>query len=355
MDDPLGNVFPAPESIERERAQDGLLFEIIIDLSTNYSSLLGEIENSIRVRGSIDQKFLYLHPVAAHKWRNLIRCQQYGIYNQCCQALTQFLQSDTWKNKINAGLNTIVNLGVGLGQKDNFILRNFLDYTQGKRPVTCAMLDISLPMLEATISGLQADIARYSNVLKVVAIRTDFLNLSFSSSYYLRQDSNTAYFILGCTFCNVNERDMMASLRAVITSGDLLVIGLELYDSFNQGRSLKRIEGSYNHDSLRELALIPLEMSGYLGTDTDLDNIISVNIVDGRVYSDISDAKTVLINAALSNDRKVLLGSSNRYSREHVINYVRGFGFEWVDSHKSTDNEFYQHLVFEFRDEGQAQ
>ena len=355
MDDLLGNVFPAPESIERERAQDGLLFEIIIDLSTNYSSLLGEIENSIRVRSSIDQKFLYLHPVAAHKWRNLIRCQQYRIYNQCCQALTQFLQSDTWKNKINAGLNTIVNLGVGLGQKDNFILRNFLDYTQGKRPVTCAMLDISLPMLEATISGLQADIAQHENVLKVVAIRTDFLNLRFSSSYYLRQDSNTAYFILGCTFCNVNERDMMASLRAVIKSGDLLVIGLELYDSNDSEKSLNRMREFYDNDPLRELALIPLKMAGHLNADRDPSTQISVDIADGLQHSSIKGARTILINASLSDDREVLLGSSNRYSRDHVINYVRDFGFEWVDSHKSTDNEFYQHLVFEFRDEGQAQ
>ena len=355
MDDPLGNVFAAPESIERERAQDGLLFEIIIDLSTNYSSLLDKIESGIRVRRSIDQKFLYLHPVAANKWRDLIGCQQYGIYNQCCQALRQFLKSETWKKKINKGLNTIVNLGVGLGQKDNFILRNFLEYTQGKRPVTCAMLDISLPMLEATISGLQADIARYSNVLKVVAIRTDFLNLRFSSSYYLRKDSNTAYFILGCTFCNVNERDMMASLMGVIKSGDLLVIGLELYDSNDSENSLERMRKFYDNDPLRELALIPLKMAGHLNADTDPSGQISVEIAHGMQHSSIEDAKTILINASLSNDRTVLLGSSNRYSREQVINYVKGFGFRFVDSHESTDNEFYQHLVFEFKGEGQAQ
>ena len=358
MTNTLDDIFPEDEQSEGRKhtlartAKQGrsLFSEVIVDLSTNYLDMLREIERACEVEGRIDQKFLYLDPIAVKKWKGLIECDDYKTYRDCSSALRKFLSSQVWKDAINNGLNTIVDLGVGAGQKDNNILRSFLQLTKYKKSVSFVLVDTSFPMIETTLEQLRPEITRHSNVVKVVALRTDFLNLKHSSQHYLNETSKSAYFVLGCTFCNVREEMIMLSISGVARPGDLLVLGLELYDEHKKDESLDEIKSSYDHQSLRELAVIPLKMVlDRKESDEDLRQKICVEISEHRSFSDVPKAATIVIRASIPDEVDVVLASSSRYDRAEVIRYVENFGYLFKGSHASNSNRLYEHLVFEYK------
>lgn len=352
LDDIYSNQEEKNENWEVNKQGNNSFGEVIVDLSTNYMDLLKEIEKACEVGGKIDQKFLYIDPIAVKKWKSLIDSDEYATYRECSDALREFLASNIWKEKVQSGLNTIVDLGVGAGQKDNSILKSFINLTNGNNPISFVLIDTSFPMIETTLDQLRPVLKKKNNV-KVISLKTDFLTLKHSSSHYQKKDSKSAYFMLGCTFCNVKESLFMNSMSEVVRNGDLLVLGIELYDEQCKDDSLQKIKNSYNHEALRELALIPLRMVlDRQESDDELKDKIDIDISEDRSHSDVPKAATIVITAFIQNEADIVLASSSRYGKTYLKEYIESYGYTFHSSFASSSNRLYEHLVFKFTGEG---
>ncbi len=335
-----------PKENEIAFNRDKYLDTIILDMSFQHSDFIKEIETSVKAEKNIDQKFLYLDPISVKNWKRLIDSDEYNIYNDCLSALRRTLKSDTWKDYVNSGkINCIVDLGVGAGEKDNLIIKSFIKEASNAKDVQYVLIDTSIPMLEITISQLKPFLKRNRERINFYAVRTDFMKLGLSKDLVRQQKGNVVFFSLGCTFCNIDERQFMKSLGNIILKGDLFVVGVELYNPDEKELSTNSQKESYDNEMLKKLAMIPLKM-----ISDEIDDKIKLSDIDiiksqEQKYSQINNTENIIIKY---KNKEIDLATTSRYNEADFTKFVSSFGYKLKEVAVSGENIFYKHFIFEF-------
>ena len=345
----LDQIYDATKNKDNEIwfPKDLYLDKIILDLSFQHSDLIKEIEDSVKAEKSIDQKFLYLDPISVKNWGALIASEEYIIYGHCLSALRKTLATPTWKESVKSEkINCIVDLGVGAGEKDNLIIKNFIRLTESKKIVQLVIIDTSIPMLELTISQLKQYLKSKKELINFYAVRTDFMKLGRSKEIIRFDKGNVVFFSLGCTFCNLDETQFLTSINNIIRSGDLLVIGVETYEPTRKEESTEEQKQVYNNDALKKLATIPLKMISEEFEDKIALSDIEIVKSNSPKYSHIKNSENIIIK---DKKRDIDLAVTSRYNESDFKEFVESFGFELKDSVEATENSHYKHFIFEYQ------
>src|ERR1700685_3774463 len=168
------------------------------------------------------------YDAGAEDWIETTHSEEYYAFRDCLNAMPILLQSDEWLNNVGR-FNSFVDLGTGGGEKAQAILK-VLQCREAS--VRVLLTDLSDPMLQFSYTEV-VRVARECDTIHRVKINimTSLERLRAAATLHpqLGLPERTLYFLLGCTFANDFENKTMASLKNAFVSGDVLVLGTEMY------------------------------------------------------------------------------------------------------------------------------
>lgn len=299
-----------------------ILTNVIIDTTKSSTLLFDELKICIENEEFIDQQFLYWNVDSVKKWSEIIYSQNYELYNTCLSELHRFLKTDFWKNCLSARkLKTFVNLGVGSGQKDNSIIASMVKHIDDK--INYIPIDISLPMLEDTILSLSTIRQHDKSKVEIIPIKGDFRFLSHFKEY-LNSNPNNAYFFLGSSIGNFEERDITKSLKKVLSKNDIFIVSFELYDEARESEVIDEITQNYNGEVNKAFVWQPLHLYGKKKPDDWSDRF---SIIVSKDYSHIPRSVTFKTNYNDVDFGTITLAISTKYEYKSFCDFFAVNGF----------------------------
>lgn len=148
-----------------------------------------------------------------------------------------------------------ISLGSGDGEKDRVLLDGLL---HAHADLTYYPLDISDTLLVECVRNVQSRALDYAGGLKTKAIIGDFIDLEILRSVYEDRPSPNLFSLLGNTFGNTDEAEIMTALRDSMYPGDFVLVEINC--------DLGEVEedGSFLRDKLTlEYSCAPLSMIGH--------------------------------------------------------------------------------------------
>lgn len=316
---------------------------VYLDPHSTSERLHEQLERSLHAR-NIDQKFLYVDVDSVRQWRALIGSREYKTYEHCAGALKVLLRSEYWKGVMKSGaLDCVVDLGVGAGQKDLEIIESFIRLAPG-RELLFAIIDTSLPMLEATYQHLVPMLKNSGGRITVKPCKADFMDMHpFQTE--IRGQRNTAFFILGNTFANVPENAFMKSVEQASKPGDLLIIGVEFLGAGDGDAKIAQLVKEFDSAGIRGLAVAPIRL---LRQNEDIEKIrkaVTIRQSTPREFSNVGKSLAIVISVRFRGE-EIVVAYSNRYNESEFIEFVEHFGFKHEQTFPSPDNKNYKQVVF---------
>lgn len=148
-----------------------------------------------------------------------------------------------------------ISLGSGDGEKDHVLLDALLG---ADADLTYYPLDISDTLLVECVRNVQARALDYAGGLRTKAIIGDFMDLRILRSVYEDRSSPNLFSLLGNTFGNTDEAEIMTALRDSMYPGDFVLI--EINCDLGEVGS----DGSFLRDELTlRYSCAPLAMIGH--------------------------------------------------------------------------------------------
>lgn len=285
----------------------------------------GQIEQSLAASNSVDQKFLYFDIAAVDKWTKIINADTYGVYHRCFGVCKTLCEKSDWIEILTShDAIRFVDLGVGTGDKDNWLIHNAC---QANDNVELILLDSSFPMLELTIEQLDDDINRFS---KVRAVKGDFYCLRESIQQYLDSDPGTrtrnVFLLLGGTFSNLEEDSFLTEIKKVLCPDDILVLQVECFDDPTPMRNA--LVREYDNPEVKSLAALSVRYIAPELSESEIVKDISVHVTGRRGLSSVPSAMSAEV--CWNQDRRlsIRLVKISRYRKPYLLDFIRNHGFE---------------------------
>lgn len=316
-----------------------------------------ETTRSALRNGRIDQKFHYLSPDAWEIWKGVIDSGSYHQYDECKHALQELCDQELWSGFFASdGADGVVMLGCGAPSKDIAIIDSMLLHTRQAR-LHYALVDFSHYMLIWSFRSVDGRLRNLTEGqrerIDFHLVECDFLKLGGAGHLLRRKQQPVAWFILGGTIGNLNEREFFLSVSNDAEPGDLLVVGCETVGHDANGDKKTYLKKKYNTPELKRFIETPLHAVWRdLRQDENLKhalNRIKVDVVDGEHsgYSVVEGTLTVEMSLTV-NRRKIALLTSSRYDEEHFKRFALHYAFRHALTVSSPINSDYKLFVFRF-------
>lgn len=169
-----------------------------------------------------------------------------------------------------------------------------------------------------------------------------------------RPNAKFAWFMLGCTFGNLDEEKFLSALKRATRAGDLFILGVDVHLNEALDAERKRISAYYASNEIVQFFTSPLReaWSEHHVPTEDIQNSLKsaeFNLVSGVMphHSDVPSSLTLAIVARHRElERTVLV--STRYSKPALIDYIgqERFNFKLVDE-RAAQGCSYNQLIFE--------
>jgi uncharacterized SAM-dependent methyltransferase len=213
---------PNPDVLHR-----GGFTEFIVDslLSHSVSALdmEAEVTNYLQLGASPNLKYNYIGALGAQNWLNLSNDPSYGN-SYLRSALRKFQQDIVEATKLHGQRVDIVSLGPGDGTLDLFLLSGFQNI--------CTIahyypLDLSIELLQFAVSTVVGS-AWINKKFGIKAIHGDFMSLIRYKPIYSFDPAPNFISLIGYTFGNHNEAELLGKIREAMDPGDFLLLDARL-------------------------------------------------------------------------------------------------------------------------------
>jgi len=210
---------------------------------------------------NLDQKDLYTSHESVEKWGEWEKGSEASSGKKGISAFQKFLGKDPWKNKVNK-IDTVIDLGVGSGVKTSDIMHSFRKANISSDKIDLVIVDESEYMLHNASTSIFTSLHEEKYYISINGLNKDFMDLSKSKNAFQGSRAlQSAFFLLGGTFGNINEDNFIKSLTSVMNPGDYFILGVFL-EGDNENESEKydneTIENMFS-PSLRDLGFNLIE------------------------------------------------------------------------------------------------
>ena len=244
---------------------DESLAFFIMDRQIDEKKKLNNLRESV-FKSTFDQIYLYWETSSAERWQKLWKNEKYKLHDISTN-LTRSYFLDMLSDIPNSSYFDFVNLGVGGGKKDTFILESLLQRSKGKK-IRYFPLDNNYSMLSNAIQDVLPLISedQHRN-LELMAILGDFMKIHNYRSIIYNNPTPKIFGLLGSLLGNVNEKRILTSIKSFMREQqDILIIGADLIGN----RSNTELEEPYKQPEVLDLMISPL--IEHLSTDPDPAN-----------------------------------------------------------------------------------
>ena len=289
---------------------------------------------SIHSTEQIDQKYLYWNLDSIKKWSDINFSAQCIIYDICLNNITTLLGSADWIALIRKrNITSFISLGVGIGRKDNIILENLCKNTNDHN-IRYLPVKNSTLMIEDTIRPLGKFLLRNSEKVQLIPIQGELTILNVHKQL-LKSNFGNLYTLLGSNIGDFKEEEVLNSLCSVMSTQDLLIIGVEWISDHITDNHDNSINNQFNRQSVH---------SAKSGMLNDWDSRFRRRIITN--YSDVNSSKTIVQEY---NDPKagyIRLSESTKYKRSNFIEHLKRFRLEKLIEIENQEGN-YSSIVFE--------
>ncbi|MBG52193.1 MAG: hypothetical protein CML99_07215 [Rhodobiaceae bacterium] len=314
-------------------------------------------EDWLRV-GRVDQRYMYLNIDAVQQWKHVIEDPEYRGFSYCHETLEQLLDSSEWLSMLDSEEHCdVVFLGAGTPKKEILVMAA-IQKQQGKsgqRKPNIVLVDGSFYMLIESHDQIRNYLRskKLTNSVEVHTIHADFKNLKSAKHWILSSEENSRriFFVLGGTFGNNDEADLILAVLGVSKPGDLLVLNVELIDEENVEEFQRKLLASYSAAAVKDLVLGPVRSlldSDDVSPDFEhrRDLLVPRITVGGQVPSVIPG--TIAVELSLQVREQVLaLSLSKRYKKTELYKFLKDREFEPVlEPVPHRNQSLHQQMVF---------
>ena len=331
----------------------GYHFIIVTDVGTLKPN--EDIKRDIN-EGNFNQMYLYFSTEAVETWESFVNYGSTRIQREYIEedikTLDSFLDSDYWKKNI-CGIDRVIDLGVGTGEKTMEILKSF---NKGlSKTINFVIVDTSLNMIKNAFKKIQKQQRRYFREINYTldGLNADFMHFSGSEKCFVQGndtidlDNRSAFFILGGTLCNVSISDFLTSLQNICIIGDYLIVGVHTLDN-DDNRAESEIEEEILHTydleklkkifsaSLREINLELKHLSQDFETDVNQNKILNFK-------AKLNDSDNIISD----KDKTHTLIASTRYTIKNIKDIMKNDNFEFKKAIHSSSKKI-AYIAFEY-------
>jgi len=331
----------APRPVTRRRSLGHYTVEAMFEPERPMVEQYAELQRQIE-QGELDQRFLYWELSSALRWQQVSELSNYLTAQRSINLLVSRASEivDHVTRESGSNVFSFINLGVGLGQKDQHLLSHFL--TDASRHVAYFPVDDSFAMMQITIRAVQNLLSAYWERLGAFCIVDDFRNTRFVGEAIDgreqqfcdadgRGESTTRLIgLLGGALGNFLERRILRYMADLMRPGDYALLGVE----FIAGRSEKELIGNYDDSLNRRFIYGPVGDSR--NWPADWEARVRYSCRHDPQFSEIRDSATV-IGEAQDNGGSIHLFSATKYERESLEAYLIAHGFEIVRAWMSSE------------------
>lgn len=333
-----------------EKMNRGGFTDFIVDSSLSHSKGLNNIDLYRQLKNeiesnrnkSLDLKFNYLGSSNASNWINLSKNPSYG-HAKLIDSIKKYSDEIASAIKLNeADKLDFISLGPGDGEIDKYLIHSFNNYHSIR---TYYPLDLSFDLLQnATSEIIQTN---WLNGFQMKAIHGDFTQLKYYKPIYDYDNYTNVFAMLGFTFGDFNESEILGKIKEGMNSKDYLIIDVRLHN-YKSIDGLTKDEKSdlltnYNNASNNRFAFGPLEMV----TTADY-TVMKFSYEAKQEMTVVPNAVNVITSCKNVNARfrttsrpfkrdKINLSSTTLYSFDELCNWIskKGFDIAWKKSDKS--------------------
>ena len=280
---------------------------------------------------------LYHSPVAAEIWDRITKDDvNYPLYRKCANGLRELLNKDKWKDELLPSIRSFFVYGAGSASKDRIILSWIKN---SPNDVIFTWVDASSSMLWKTIKNI--DTESYKNV-SFTAIAADFEHpqrvirlfndsLSAPSAFEERK----AFFILGFTLSNLDERRFFTTYKEICTKGDLFVFPMQFIpkDAVQGTDELHTFKESllktYDFDEGNKLAQAWFTLlEGYEKPKFIEPKIEPMMFINGKSLCVEFEA---ILNGPSYINQRIITARSSRHYKQDYFDFLNSEGYEVKD------------------------
>lgn len=250
---------PSPDILQR-----GDFTQFIVDSSLSHLVSTLDLEKDMMAylmsASTPNLKFNYLGALGAQNWLNLSADPTYG-HSELENAFRVHIPEIAEACKLSGQRIDIVSLGPGDGELDLMLLAAF------QKTATIAHyypLDLSIELLQSSVRNIVRS-AWLKKDFKIKAIHGDFTSLIRYKPIYSFDPAPNFISMIGYTFGNHNEAELLGKLREGMDPGDYLLIDARLHQEgmYAGKRPTKEqateITRSYSHGLNNSFAFGPVE------------------------------------------------------------------------------------------------
>jgi hypothetical protein len=258
------DLFMEPEEPYSDVLERGAFTQFVVDSSLSHSFSALDLEQEMVAYltdgGSPDLKFNYLGALGAENWLNLSADPTYG-HSELASAFRQHANEIADACALPDGRVDLVSLGPGDGDLDLALIAAF------RRRATVAHyypLDLSIELLQSAVKKI-VKTNWLPKDFRIKAIHGDFTSLIRYKPIYCFDPAVNFMSMIGYTFGNHIEGELIGKLREGMNPGDLLLLDARLKDEGLVTRQKvtkeqrEEITRSYSHGLNNRFAFGPIE------------------------------------------------------------------------------------------------
>lgn len=240
----------------------------------------------------IPSLYYYATEEGAEFWLSMSSDPAYRFKNNSLRLLRKVsgeIVSAVRENTPDENSIDFISLGSGDGEKDRLLLSKFAEPETAS--ITYYPLDISDKLLVECVKNVHEQALDYARGLKTKAVIGDFINLKLLRSVYEDRSSPNLFSVLGNTFGNTDEANIMQALRDSMYPGDFVLIEINSdLDEVDKAGSFLRDELSLRY------ACVPIDM---------LDIKVNVKKADVREEKELSVFQCAKSSATYYSEVKI--------------------------------------------------
>ncbi len=253
------------DDVSPDVLQRGDFTQFIVDSSLSHSTSILDLEKDmaayLMAASTPNLKFNYLGALGAQNWLNLSADPTYG-HSELEGSFRLHVSEIVEACKLSGQRIDIVSLGSGDGGLDLMLLAAFQKTAEIAHYYP---LDLSVELLQSAVSNVVRSGAWLRKEFKIKAIHGDFTSLIRYKPIYSFDPAVNFISMIGYTFGNHNEAELLGKLREGMDPGDFLLIDARLHQegTYTGKKPTKEqafeITRSYSHGLNNSFAFGPVE------------------------------------------------------------------------------------------------
>ena len=281
----------------------------------------------------------YDRPGGIEDWIALTKAPSYTPYRHSREAWLAFLSSGWWMQAVaSQRYQTIFELGSGSGEDVSALGESFV----GQPRPRLRLIDISKRALRYAYEEICGQTILPADSLDILYIRADFTkHLDRALSY--AEAGSKMVCMLGGTFGNFKEDELLAHMCANLSVNDCFVVGTEFYQISNGDTQADEILlGEYSSEEHKTFCSNELR---YTETMAAVDRS-KLNITMAKQLSSIPDTRSIV---TYYNGAQNPVIQSHRYDYGHFVKYFSEHNLELVHAADASSNPFMKCIAFQKR------